>query len=317
MMVRRVAIAALFAALVCRAFAAGPVSKADFATKVLAYNGIHGVPGYTSHPEYALGPPSATATPNVPDNSSLFSFGWGGYITLGFDKPITNDSRHPGGYDFIVFGNAFYAGGDPTAPYREPGYVEVGVDPTGLHQYDTGVKWYWLKGTPAPASISGFPMAFPGWTDPLIGYADCTPTDGSGDPLVPSDPFFATITPGSAGGDAFNLDWAVDSNSAPVHLNYADFVRVTCAVNALTNLGSPYSTEVDAVSLVRPRVPGDVDYDNAVTLSDACLALRAALGTDVLGPEQERRADVSAHEGPPTVADAALILRTAAGLKAG
>ncbi|HEY3413104.1 MAG TPA: dockerin type I repeat-containing protein [Armatimonadota bacterium] len=314
MMSRWITIAAL-AALHCRAFAGGPSSSADFATKVLAYSGVNGVSGYTSHPEYAIGPPSTSASPIVPDNSSVFSFGWGGFITLGFDKPITNDPRHPGGYDFIVFGNAFYAGGDPAAPYREPGYVEVGVDPTGLHQYNVGVKWYWLKGSPAPASVSGFPIAPPGWTDTVIGYADCTPTDGSGDPLVPSDPYAASITPGSAGGDAFNLDWAVDANNLLAHLDYADFVRVTCAVNALTNLGNPYSTEVDAVSLVRPRVPGDVDYDNTVTISDACLALRAALSVDSLDIEQQRRADVTGHDGPPTVADAAAILQTAAGMR--
>lgn len=296
--------------------ASGPTSPSDFATTVLASNGVNGASGYNAHPEFAVGPPSKIATPAVPDNSSLFSFGWGGYITLGFDKVITHDPRHPGGYDFIVFGNAFYAGGDETAPFREPGYVEVGVDATGRHLYGDGssVKWYLLKGTPSVSSVSGFPIAPPVYGDTVIGYADCTPTDGSGDPLVPSDPASTSITPGSAGGDAFSLAWALDSNGAPVSLAYADFVRVTCAVNAVSNLGSPVSTEVDAVSLVRPRVPGDVDYDGAVTLADACLALRAAHGVADLSGEQEIRADVTGHDGIPTLADVAGIARTAAGL---
>jgi hypothetical protein len=283
---------------------------------VLASNGVNGASGYNTHPEYALGPPSANATPEVPDNSSLFSFGWGGTITLGFGKLITHDGRHPGGYDFVVFGNAFYSGGDLSAPFREPGYVEVGVDTTGRHQFGNGstVKWYWLKGTPAPSTVSGFPIALPSYSDTVTGYADCTPTDGSGDPLVPSDPTLAGITPGSAGGDAFSLAWAVDATGAPISLPYADFVRVTCAVNAVSALGVPVSTEVDAVSLVRPRVPGDLDFDGAVTLADACLTLQAAAGSVTLSSEQEIRADVTGHDGPPTVADAARIVRAAAGL---
>lgn len=307
---------AVLSLVVAAAVASGPSTQQDFATVVLASSGTNGVAGYNTHPENALGPPSTSATPTVPDNSSLFSFGWGGFITLGFDKVITHDPRHPGGFDFIVFGNAFYAGGDDTAPYREPGYVEVGVDPTGRHQYGNGsaVKWYLLKGVPAPATVAGFPIPEPAYGDTVIGYSDCTPTDGSGDPLIPSDSTQAGVTPGTAGGDAFSLAWAVDSNGAPTSLPYADFVRVTCAVNSLSALGSPISTEVDAVSLVRPRIPGDVDFDGSVTLADACLVLRVVEGVNSLSGEQQIRADVTGHDGAPSLPDAVSIIRTAAGL---
>lgn len=292
----------------------GPVSPADFATTVLAYSGTNGVYGF-DRPEDALGPPSRDALPAVPDNSSVVSFGSGGYLTLGFSRPITNDPRHPGGYDFIVFGNAFYAGGDEEAPNREPGYVLVGVDPSGDHRYGDGssVVWYWLKGSPAPATLGGFPMAMPALSETVWGYADCTPTDGAGDPLVPDDPFTAGITPGTAGGDAFDLDWAVDENGAPVHLEYADFVRIGGATNGVSAVTGRESTEVDAVSLVRPRVMGDVDYSDSVTLADAVLTLRAASNLATLDDEQTVRADLNA-DGSITAADAGAALRLAAGL---
>jgi len=68
------------------------------------------------------------------------------------------------------------------------------------------------------------------------------------------------------------------------------------------------------VSLVRPRVPGDVDMDGRVTLADAALVARALAGSDALTTEQQVRADVTADGGPPTLEDAAGILRLAGGL---
>ena len=61
-----------------------------------------------------------------------------------------------------------------------------------------------------------------------------TPTDGRGDPLAPNtnDPLLGGITPGSAGGDAFDLSWAVDAQGGPVKLDHADFVRITHALDA-------------------------------------------------------------------------------------
>ena len=87
---------------------------------------------------------------------------------------------------------------------------------------------------------------------PMLGYANVTPTDGLGDPLVPSDPFMDGITPGSAGGDAFNLSWAVDAQGQPVKLDHADFVRITHALNVKDPKFGQSTTQVDAASLVRP-----------------------------------------------------------------
>jgi hypothetical protein len=309
------ALALAVAAAPCRALS-GPFGPADFATRVLAYDGTNGAAGYDD-PARALGPPSEDALPAVPDNTAVVSFGWGGSLTLGFDRPIENDPRHPGGYDFIVFGNAFYVGGNASATWHVPAYVEVGVDPTGSHAYGDGsaVAWYWLKGDPAPASLTGYPLASADAATNYRGYANNTPTDGGGDPLVPDDPGEAGITEGTAGGDAFDLTAAVDpATGAAVSLPYVDFVRITCAVDGVAPVVGRYHAQVDAVSLVRPRIPGDVDMDGQVTVLDAAHTARAVAGLETLSAEQERRARVTSVDGGPTLSDAAGILRLAAGL---
>lgn len=118
------------------------------------------------------------------------------------------------------------------------------------------------------------------------GYADCTPTLVLGDtdadntpdaPLTsgefytaPDNPFAVGITPGSGGGDAFDLAHAVDPlTGAPAHLRRADFVRVSTAVNFIAGALGELSTEVGAVARVRPR-PGffDIDADTRCDTED-------------------------------------------------
>ena len=47
----------------------------------------NGVPKFNQNPERVLGPPSAKATPEIPDNEGVYSFGWGGSVTVSFDRP--------------------------------------------------------------------------------------------------------------------------------------------------------------------------------------------------------------------------------------
>ena len=227
----------------------GVFGPSDFATKLFDHSGLNGVPGSNVDATKVLGYPAPNASPTVPDNSDLFSFGWGGYVTVGFDRPIRNGP----GADFIVFGNAFFLGGDPFAVWREPGFVEVGVDVDGDGVPSVADRWYLLRGFPAPP----FPLEphYYGWFEPEIpwGYADCTPTDNTGNPLVPDNPLSLGIDPGSAGGDAMDLDWAVDwVTGLPVHLKEAHFVRITHALDAFHPIFGKSSTEVDAISIVHP-----------------------------------------------------------------
>jgi hypothetical protein len=247
-------------------FAVGPTSErlslpTDFGTRIVAFDGKNGKPSFNTRPELALGPPSRAATPQVPDNAGVVSFGWGGSITLAFDRAILNDPLHPGGYDFILYGNSFYVGGDEHVSYQGPGYVEVGLDLNDNGVPDPGEPFYLLRGRPDPGAPPHFPLpeslfgAIDHRQTMMLGYADVTPTDGRGDPLLPDDPLVDGITPGSAGGDAFDLSWAVDAEGRPVALDHADFIRVTHAHNVNHPLFGPSTTEIDAVSLVRPRQP--------------------------------------------------------------
>ncbi len=96
----------------------------------------------------ALGPPVGGGT-YAANNSSLVSLGMGGgEIILEFDEPIKNrdDPEHPGGYDFIVFGNAFWSQGQPDEHWQEPGVVWVGVDEQGTGNF-LEANWYVILGS--------------------------------------------------------------------------------------------------------------------------------------------------------------------------
>ena len=63
--------------------------------------------------------------------------GYGGYITVGFNAPITNDSAHNYGVDFTVIGNAYEGS-------SEPGIVMVMQDKNNNGIADE--EWYELQG---------------------------------------------------------------------------------------------------------------------------------------------------------------------------
>lgn len=59
---------------------------------------------------------------------------------------------------------------------------------------------------------------------------------------------------------------------------------------------------------------GDINADGKITVADATLALRAAVGLIILSPEQASRADVT-DDGKVTTADATKLLRLSLGLQ--
>lgn len=264
----------------------GHFTLQDFATVVHNASGVNGVPGFNTNPQNVLGYPAPGFTPTQPDNSKLFSFGWGGFVEVGFARPIANlpagvDPHNPDGYDLIVFGNAFYAGGNRCFAWVEPGYVEVGVDRSGSGVPDAQTAWYLLLPSyPDPRDESGIPR-FPldaQWfgnrsvCPPIVGYADVTPITNLGHPLIPDDPFTPDIQGLSAGGDPFKLEWAVDWNTGqPVPLEEAHFVRVVHALNGSHPLFGRSSTEITAIALVRRY--GDTNADGCVNDADLLTVL--------------------------------------------
>ncbi|MCA9298874.1 MAG: hypothetical protein KDA28_07400 [Phycisphaerales bacterium] len=106
----------------------------------------------------------------------------------------------------------------------------------------------------------------------VVGYADCTPVmvrgDLDGDNTMdvdldasifytrPDDPFLQGITPGSGGGDAFDIAWAVNpATGLPANLGGFDFIRISTSVDVLRPGLGEVSTEVSAVADVRPGFP--------------------------------------------------------------
>ncbi len=123
----------------------------------------------------------------------------------------------------------------------------------------------------------------------IFGYAEYSPTlllgdldanNNVDDPTmtdedfytVPDDPHTIGISPGSGGGDAFDIAWAIDPvTGEAANLEGFDFIRLTTAVFVDLNLVGPVgekSAEIDAVADVAPDPFGDVDNDSDIDLLD-------------------------------------------------
>ncbi len=139
---------ALASLLLCTSCAAA--SPSPFATRVLSYDPAPGQfvrnPNF-NNPARALGAPVGGGL-NAADNSKIVTLGgFGGSIVLGFDAPVPNldaSAANPFGLDLIIYGNAFYAGGDPSRWFAEAGVIEVSVDANANGLADDA--WYVIPG---------------------------------------------------------------------------------------------------------------------------------------------------------------------------
>ena len=140
----------------------------------------------------------------------------------------------------------------------------------GLSSYDT-------SGFALPAAAAA----------PVVGHADVAPTlllgdldadDAVDDPAItpeefytrPDNPHAIGVTPGSGGGDAFDIAWAVDpATGAPAGLIGFDFVRISTGVDTTGGALGEVSTEVGAVADVRPDAAFfDADASGDVGVED-------------------------------------------------
>ncbi len=263
-----------------------------FATVVFDYQPGEGQ--FVNDPNFndplrALGAPIGGGTAD-PDESKLVTLGdHGGSITLGFDTTVWDDPLNPLGLDAIVFGNAFYLGGNPNLRFGEAGIIEIALDVNGNGLPDDA--WFLIPGSdlwdPQQQQRGGFyllpddPYAFPpilnlhtDGTEAFGGYGDMTPVlllgdlDGNNlvdDPnlvaelfyTVPDDPFLVGVSMGSGGGDAFDIAWAVDpATNEPVHLAGFDFIRVSTGADGDAGQFGEVSTEIGGVAMVSRRVRG-------------------------------------------------------------
>ena len=310
------------AALMALALAgATPPARAQsaFAASVLDYRPAPGQfvqdPAFHAPPA-ALGPPVGGGTGDADDTKAVTLGGFGGYIVLAFDHTIADDPRHRLGLDCIVFGNAFWAGGNANRRWGEPATIEISRDANANGLADDA--WYLIPGShlAAPAQVwqhqtwddnpddPTYPPAYSWWVpygevgvwqtwgfrlpgevfentltldnpnglsaevEGIWGYADCSPTlrlgDLDGDDVVddperppeafytvPDDPFRVGVDPGSGGGDAFDIAWAIDpATGLPAGLHGFDFVRITNATNVVLGPFGERSAEVCGVAEV-------------------------------------------------------------------
>lgn len=167
----------------------GPWEQAlPYATEVVSFEPGDGAGfGAQGFPDIVLGPPTGRGP--MSGSLDVLSLGAGGEIILGFgDEVIVNGD----GPDFIVFENAFWAGGDPEAVFAELGEVSVSED---------GETWHIF---PCEYEAEDPP--------PYDGCAGWSPTLAF-DPeeILPLDPALT-------GGDAFDL--------ADIGVERARYVRI-------------------------------------------------------------------------------------------
>lgn len=239
-------------------FATNALAVDPYADAVIGYAPGVGAPAAFQNPQVALGEPSRAtgglfpgvvsvfSSPYLPDQ--IVSIGDGGFLTVRFDEPLTNDPGHPYGVDLIVFGNAgFIEDGfgsqrltDPAGLYGPgAGKVEVSAD---------GVEFYEIRDVLTDRLF------------PTQGYLDAGPYDV--DPGMQLTDFRRPVNPalqlsdlnglsyaqilalydGSGGGTPIDLAGAVDALGQPVALTSVSYVRIS-------HTGGD-ATEVDALVAV-------------------------------------------------------------------
>jgi len=301
---RRARVLCLVAALCCAAAPLRAQAEDPWADAVVSVTQIAPVAGFED-PSRALGKPVG-ASLSVPANTSVVSIGTqGSELVLRFNTPVTDDPLNPMGLDCIVYGNAFYTGGNPRIKFIEAGLIEISEDVNNNGLADD--PWYVIPGSrDFPQSVGSTGLANP--TPPLAGsvtnpnlngdeadwgYADMNPTQKEfrDNYLRPDDPFTTGITPGSGGGDAFDIAWARDAAGLPAGLTQFHFIRVrSFLTGSLGSLGG-VSPELDAVADVAPLV--DSDGDGILDEYETRVA-----GTDPLRPESTVIAlEIPAEEG--------------------
>jgi len=260
-------------------------------------------------PDNALGAPLGAGL-LFPNLTHLHSVGTAGsYLTLRFDTPVTDDPLNPMGMDFTVFGNAYWVGGFPERRWMEPGLVEIMQDTNSNGLPDD--TWYVIPGSralsqsvrtagianPSPplADVAG--IVNPNTTDGNPnndtleydwGYADLSPVDLPylDNYLRPDDPFEVGLTPGSGGGDAFDIAWAVDAAGQPAGISSFSFLRIWTLVQGVAV--GPITTEIDAVADIAPDVDSDGDglvdeYETRVAGTDPDRAASTVLPLEIPG----------------------------------
>ncbi len=262
---------------------ANAAAEDPWADGVISYNAIDPVSGFTT-PEHALGEPVGGSV-YAASNSKMVSVGRpgptpGSYILVQFNTPIEDHPDNLMGYDFIVYSNSFWAGGDSYRKWCEPALIEISEDINANGVPDD--PWYLIPGSRS-LDRGVLPQGIPNPNPPLAGnvlnpntngteydwgYAELTPTlqkylDSF---MRPDDPFTVGLTDRSGGGDAFDIRWAVpvDETGVPEGISRFHFLRISAFINMTDSVLGYVSPEINGVS----TVARDVDTDEDGILDD-------------------------------------------------
>jgi hypothetical protein len=158
----------------------------------------------------------------------------------------------------------------------------------------TTTNAFQLPADPFGAMVVVNPVAGTG-NEGIYGYAEYSPTLFLGDMdgndeiddenvapeefyTVPDDPFEVGMTPGSGGGDAFDIAWAIDPTTGePTNLEGFDFIRITTPIHIILPSIGEKSAEIDAVADVAADGRGDADGDGDIDMEDMA-ALQVCVG---------------------------------------
>ncbi|HPO16133.1 MAG TPA: type II secretion system protein [Candidatus Hydrogenedentes bacterium] len=251
-------------------------SEDPWADAVLEYEFINPVSGF-GIPERTLGEPYSGGMA-LPNNQTVASLGTAGsHITLKFNTPVTDDPQNPMGLDFIVYGNGFWVGNNPQRRFCEPALIEISADVNGNGLADD--PWYVIPGKRGYTQAvlpAGIPQPSPPLAGNILnpnsvdadptnntqeydwGYAELSPTQKKylDNYVRPDDPFKVGLTTRSGGGDAFDIQWALN---LPSGFDHIDFIRIWSFIVGTDPAFGSISPEIDAVADVAPTVDADAD----------------------------------------------------------
>ncbi|PIR21617.1 MAG: hypothetical protein COV45_02425 [Deltaproteobacteria bacterium CG11_big_fil_rev_8_21_14_0_20_47_16] len=192
------------------------IGAIPFVNQIVSYVvGSGGGANENNLPQVIQGPPQGGSV--IMGSTDTFSLGDKGQIIVAFNHcPIADGP----GTDFIVFENAFYAGGNPNAVFSEPAIVGVSMD---------GVNF-----TDFPCDLNNSPN-YPGCagTHPVLS----NPTNGV-DPLDPQ----------TAGGDPFDL--------AAIGVQKVKFIRIIDqGLTPFKGINGTNGFDLDAIAVVHGSKP--------------------------------------------------------------
>ena len=292
-----------------------------FAVEVVRYDPAPGQ--FANHAafndsEESLGPPDGMGTANGNNSSVVGLGGFGGFLVLRFDHLVEDHPLNPMGLDAIVFGNAFWVGGDAEARWAECATIEIGHDVDNSGDIDNGERWFLVPGSHLAGATTAitekfwdddvaddmYPPTLASWIPPnrfgtWSTHAFALPFDVFGQPVLFNDPAttgtesvfgYADASPTLLLGD-FDGDDLVDDEFVTPGAFYTDPDNpFTVGIDFGTGGGDAF----DIAWAIDPASgePADLPGFNMMRITNAVDAVLGPLGEK--SPEIDAVADVAA-----------------------